>query len=227
MPRRAARAVAEPALLSRAVGHVTCAPASLLTAPDAIEAFADRVGRALLASRQHGREVGFLAYAPGEPDRPLVPEDDAEGDRANIRWHWREPNAAVAFSFHTHPGPHAMCVPSGIDVVGALVRGDHLTYVLTMDGRLAGWRLKDREGLGWAVEDAMRALDDAKSLKRGFLQFLYDAFDAMRPDVLEPAYAARVALSDDPRAPAPRIARVDPAQGFFTPEEAPRWSSAP
>ena len=222
MPRRARAVAQSSSLLSAAVGHVTRAPAALLAPVDAIEAFPDRVAHALRASRAHGREVGFLAYAPGEPGRPLVAEDDAEGGAEDIRWHWREPHAAVAFSFHTHPGRNAMCVPSGIDLVGALVRGDHTTYVLTMDGRLAGWRFRDRETTAWAVEDAMSALDEAKSLKRGFIQFLYAAFDAMRPDVLEPVYAARVALEEGAKAPGVRIAREEPRRGFFTPLEMPR-----
>ena len=216
MPRRP-RAVAQSVpLLSAAVGHVTRAPEALLAPPDAIEAFPDRVASALRASRAHGREVGFLAYAPGEPGRPLVAEDDAEGSAEDIRWHWREPHAAVAFSFHTHPGPRAMCVPSGIDVVGALVRGDHTIYVLTMDGRLAGWRFKDRETTAWAVEDAMGTLDDAKGLKRGFIQFLYAAFDAMRHEALAPVYAARVTLADDPRVEGATFAREEAGRGFFT-----------
>lgn len=220
MPRRAARAVAQSSpLLSAAVGHVTRAHASLLTPVDAIEAFPERVAAALRASRAHGREVGFLAYAPGDPAAPLVAEDDAEGGPEAIRWHWREPDAAVAFSFHTHPGPRAMCVPSGIDMVGALVRGDHVSYVLTMDGRLSGWRFRQRAGDAWAVEDAMTTLDKAQGLKRGFIDFLYDAFDAMRPQMMEPVYAARVALHDDPRVPGLRVAREEPGRGFFSATE--------
>ncbi|HWH08073.1 MAG TPA: hypothetical protein VNX21_02670, partial [Candidatus Thermoplasmatota archaeon] len=159
---------------------------------------------------------------PGAPGGPLVAEDDAEGGAEDIRWHWREPHAAVAFSFHTHPGPRAMCVPSGIDMVGALVRGDHVAYVLTMDGRLSGWRFRDREGMAWAVEDAMSALDKAQGLRRGFIKFLYDAFDALRPQAMEPVYAARVALPDDPRVAEARLVREAPEGGFFTALELPR-----
>lgn len=222
MPRRARAAVlVEPPLLARAVGHVTRAPEALLAPPDAIEAFPERVAAALRATRAHGREVGFLAYAPGEPGRPLVAEDDAVGGPTDIRWHWRSPGATVAFSFHTHPGRGAPCAPSGIDMVGALVRGDHVAYVLTMDGRLSGWRFRDREGMALAVEDAMGTLDAARALKRGFLDFLYDAFDALRPTAMRPVYAARVALGDDPLAPGVRIARETPERPFFTPAELP------
>lgn len=214
-----ARSVARPALLPADVGHVTRALPERLVRADVIEAFALRVGAHLRASRSTGLEHGFLAYLPHAPDATPVPEEDAVGGESDIRWPWTMPHATVAFSFHTHPGPRAMCVPSGVDLAGALVRGEHVTYVLTMDGRLSGWRFREPARHAWAVDDALTHLDKARELKRGFLDFLHDALDALRPTLVECVYAARVQVDEDERAPGVWVVREDPGAGFFAPEE--------
>lgn len=178
----------------------------------AIEPFAEMVAQALRDSRANGCEHGFLAYAQEEPGAPLFAEPMSMGAESEIRWAWSHPHATVAFSFHTHPSSDALCAPSGIDAVGALIRGDHVIYVLTMDGRLSGWRFKEGKPHARAVDDAMLALDQARKLDTGFVQFLYDAFEALRPQVLKPVYAARLTLEGDG-------CRFDPAAidaGFFS-----------
>ena len=180
---------------------------------DAIVPFLARVATAQRASLVDGCERGFLAYWPGAPGAPLVAEEDGEGSADEIRWRWERRDATVAFSFHTHPGPRAACVPSGIDAVGALIRGDHLIYVVTPDGRVAGWRFRDPRGHAWAVADAVDALDDGGKLRRGLVDFLYDSFDALRPRLLAPAYAGRLTLAEDGGC---ALARAKPDASFFT-----------
>lgn len=201
-------------LLPSEEGHAARGRAPPRLAPDAILPFTPRVLRALEASRATGREHGFLAYAPRDASAPLLAEEDTVGGPHEISWHWSRPHATVAFSFHTHPGARGLCVPSGMDAVGALIRGDHLVYVLTMDGRLSGWRWREPREAPLAVDEAMHVLSRARAFKRPFVQFLYDAFDAMRHDLLEPVYAAR--LEEDGR-----LARAAPDRGFFGPEERP------
>lgn len=206
-------------LLALDAGHAVRGRAAPAVPVDAIEPYLDRVATLYRRSLDARREHGFLAYAPAAPGAGLVTEPDAAGTADAIRWHWRHPDATVAFSFHTHPSSDAGCVPSGIDALGALIRGDHVVYVLTMDGRLSGWRFRKEAKHPKAVDDAMRALDQAKAFGEPFVAFLYDAFDALRPRLLEPVYAARVKLTDDDGA---RLTRCEPARPFFAAWECPR-----
>lgn len=183
-------------LLPVSEGHALRGNAVPDVAPHAIETCLDRVAALYRASLETRREHGFLAYAPRQ-GAGFVLEADAVGSHDAIAWHWAHPGATVAFSFHTHPSPEAAVVPSGIDAVGALIRGDHILYVLTLDGRLVGWRFRMDTAHARAVEDAVRALDDAKRFDARYVRFLYDAFDALRPKVLEPVYAARLVLRPD------------------------------
>lgn len=182
----------------------------------AIEDFLPAVADALRASRASRCEHGFLVYAPSEAGAPLVAEESSVGGREEIRWRWSEPDATVAFSFHTHPGADSLCIPSGVDLVGALVRGDHVVYVLTTDGRLSGWRFRASSEHPRAVIDAMHALDDARRFGTPFLRFLYDAFEALRPKLVEPAYAARLRVDD---AGGHHLAREEPGRAFFSASE--------
>jgi hypothetical protein len=188
-----ASAPAVPTLLPSALGHVARGSAVPRVEADAIEAFAPRVLDAHRRTVETGREHGFLAYFPAGPGLALQAEDEAVGTRHDIRWHWRERDATVAFSFHTHPGKRAACAPSGMDLVGALVRGDHLLYILTDDGKLAGWRFRDPAGHPKTVEGLMRAMETQGRFDRAFVRFLYDATEAMRDALVEVAYEARVA----------------------------------
>lgn len=176
-------------LLPASEGHATTGTRAPSVPTDAIKAFADRVAAALDASRATGRENGFLAYAAADPGAaPYVTEDDAEGDAETIAWHWRHPEATVAFSFHTHPGGDALCMPSGMDIVGALIRGDHVVYIATSDGRVTGWRFREPSGHARALVDTLLALSDAGRLDAKFVAFLYDATDTMRHDLMERVY---------------------------------------
>ena len=218
MARRLAAAMeATSDLLPADAGHALRGRATPAVRPDAIEAAAERVAPLFRASLATGREHGFLAYA----DRAgaLVLEEDAVGTRDAIAWHWRHPDATVAYSFHTHPSPEAALVPSGIDAVGALIRGDHLVYILTMDGRLAGWRFRDDAHHARAVEATVRALDEARKFDSRYVRFLYDAFDALRPRLMEPVYAARLTLEADEGM---RVTRASPTRPFLTAWEASR-----
>lgn len=184
-------------LLPAYLGHVARGRAPPPIPADAIEPFLHRVAPLYRRSRKTRREHGFLAYAPRVSGAALVSEDDAEGTREEITWHWEHRHATVAFTFHTHPGRDALCRPSGMDALGALVRGDHVLYVMTMDGRLSGWKFRDPRGHPAAVDAAMRGLEDAGRFGRGVVGFLYDAFESMILDLMEPAYAARVTLDGD------------------------------
>lgn len=207
------RAVAVPsALLAASAGHAVRGTSPPTVDARAIELFIERVAALYRASRATGREHGFLAYAP-QADGAYLTEPDAVGTEDAITWHWSEPDATVAFSFHTHPGPGALCVPSGIDTLGALIRGDHVLYLLTMDGRLSGWRFRRPAAHALAVDDAITSLEQAKRFGRPFVRFLYDAFDAMRPQLVEPVYAARLRLTDDDGC---RLESAKPGHGFFT-----------
>ena len=186
-PRAAAHS-----LLPATLGHVARGTATPRVAPDAIEAFVPRVLHAHRRTLETGREHGFLAYSPAAPGLALQAEDEAVGTKRDIRWHWRERDATVAFSFHTHPGKRAACAPSGMDLVGALVRGDHLLYILTDDGKLVGWRFRDPAGHPKTVEDVMRAVEAQGRFDRAFVGFLYDATEALRDRIVERAYEARV-----------------------------------
>lgn len=206
------RTVLAPALLSSGQGHAIRGTAPPAIRPDAIEPFLDRVAMLYRASLTRRVEHGFLAYAT-DALGGLVTEPDAVGTEDSISWHWSEPAATVAFSFHTHPGADALCVPSGIDALGALIRGDHVVYVLTMDGRLSGWRFRKPAAHAKAVDDAVSALEEAKRFGRPFVRFLYDAFDALRPQLMEPIYAARLRLSDDDGC---RLEAAKPDASFFS-----------
>lgn len=179
-------------LLPAAEGHVARGRAPPRVSEDAIAPFLPRVAAALARTRADGREHGFLAYAPARAGLPLVAEEDAVGDAHAISWHWRERDATVAFSFHTHPGPDGACMPSGIDVVGAIIRGDHVLYVLTEDGRLSGWRFHDPRGEPRALLEAMMTLDAGGRFDERYLGFMYAACDALRPRLMECVYAATV-----------------------------------
>jgi hypothetical protein len=179
-------------LLPATLGHVARGSAAPRVDADAIEAFAQRVSDAQARTIETGREHGFLAYFPASPGFALHAEDEAVGSRNDIRWHWRERDATVAFSFHTHPGKRAQPIPSGMDLVGALVRGDHMLYIATDDGRLVGWRFRDPAGHPKTVEDAMRAVEAQGRFDKRFVQFLYDATEAMRESLVEKAYEARI-----------------------------------
>lgn len=195
-------------LLSADDGHALRGARPPSIPVDAIMPYAERVASLYRASRKTGKEHGFLAYAtPGG----LITEGDAVGTEDAITWHWEEPEATVAFSFHTHPGAQALCVPSGIDIVGAMIRGDHVVYVLTMDGRLSGWRFKQPAVHAKAVQQAIDALDAARKFERPFVGFLYDAFDAMRASVLEPVFAARMTTWVDEV----RVEKATPNRAFF------------
>lgn len=209
--RLVARTVVSPSLLPAAQGHAIRGSAPPSVAPASIEPLLPRVAALYRASRATGREHGFLAYLAG--DGRHVTEPDAVGTEDAITWHWSEPSATVAFSFHTHPGANALCVPSGIDSIGALIRGDHVVYILTMDGRLSGWRFRSPAAHARAVDDAMSALEEARAFGRPFVQFLYDAFDAMRPKLVEPVYAARLTLTDDDGC---RVEAAQPNRSFFS-----------
>ncbi|GEM_PF-3870616 len=215
MGRRLAAPEEIHTLLPATEGHALRGRSQPRVQADAIEACLDRVAPLYRASLATRREHGFLAYAPRAAEGYVL-EKDAVGTRDAIAWHWAHPDATVAFSFHTHPSPRAAVAPSGIDAVGALIRGDHLVYVLTMDGRLAGWRFRDDTPHARAVEDAVRALDDAKRFEGRYVRFLYDAFDALRPRVMEPVYAARLTLTRDDGM---RLERAQPGRPFLTPWE--------
>lgn len=172
-------------------GHAVRATEPTRAPHDAIEQFAALVLDALRETRATGREHGFLAYAPSEPGAPLVAEPMSVGEPDAIAWHWHAPDATVAFSFHTHPGDDALCVPSGIDIVGALIRGDHVMYVMTDTGRITGWRLREPTGHPRALLDTLLTLVDAGRLDARFIAFLYDATDALRDELLERVYSAR------------------------------------
>lgn len=203
-------------LMPASQGHAVRGKAAPAIAPDAIEASLDRVAALYRASLANGREHGFLAYAP-RAGAAYTLEEDAVGTADGIAWHWRHPDATVAYSFHTHPSPQAAIVPSGIDAVGALIRGDHVVYILTLDGRLAGWRFRADTHHVRAVEAAIRTLDDARKFEGRYVQFLYDAFDALRPKVFEPVYAARLKLTSDDGL---RVERCAPTRPFLTAWEA-------
>ncbi|MEA3202202.1 MAG: hypothetical protein QOE90_3630 [Thermoplasmata archaeon] len=218
MARRLLAAVESPSqLLPADAGHALRGRATPSVRPDAIEAALERVAPLFRASLATGREHGFLAYADRTGAHTL--EDDAVGTRESIAWHWRHPDATVAYSFHTHPSAEAAIVPSGIDVVGALIRGDHLVYILTMDGRLCGWRFRDDSRHARAVEAAVRHLDDARQFDGHYVKFLYDAFDALRPRIMEPVYAARLSLTDDQGM---RCSPAKPGRPFLSAWEAAR-----
>lgn len=214
--RLAVPALETTGLLPASYGHVLRGHTAPTVRPDAIEPALDRVVALYRASLRERREHGFLAYVP-RAGASLVLEEDAVGSEDSIAWHWRHPEATVAYSFHTHPSSDAAIVPSGIDAVGALIRGDHIVYILTMDGRLAGWRFRPDSHHARAVEAAVRALDDAKRFEHRYVQFLYDAFDGLRAKVMEPVYAARIELSGDDGA---RLVPCAPARPFLTAWEA-------
>ena len=207
MAARALRSPETSGLLPAKAGHVARGSAPPVVPDGAIEAYPERVVGAFERTRATGREHGFLAYAPDAPGLPFVAEPDAVGGRRVIRWRWEHPEATVAFSFHTHPSPDALCSPSGIDALGALVRGEHVVYVLTMDGRLSGWRFREPAGRPRVVLDAIDALDEAGRFGSSYVDFLYDAFDALRDDLMAPAYAARVVDG--------RIVPTRPTRAFF------------
>lgn len=209
--RARAVALASEDLLPAETGHLLRGAAPPWQPEDAIEAYAERVAAALRSTRATGHERGFLAYAPTELGAPLVAEPDTLGGPTELSWRWLRPHATVAFSFHTHPGEDAMCAPSGIDMVGALVRGDHLLYILTTDGRLSGWRFCDAAHQPRAVEAAMHALAQARELRSPFVSFLYDAFEAMRDDMVECVYAARVTADEG----GTRLTRCAPTKRFL------------
>lgn len=205
-------------LLPADVGHMVRGTGVRPTPEDAIEALLARVADAFRASRASGFEHGFLAYAPTQHDAPLVPEADSVGTEDEILWHWHARESTVALSFHTHPGRDALCIPSGMDLVGALIRGDHMVYVMTLDGRLSGWRFRDATGHPRAVDDALRALAKSRKLDHSLVDFLYESFDAMLPRIAKPVYAARVTL-DPMGAEGYRLERVKLGASFFSREE--------
>ena len=218
MGRRLAPAQELSSLLPAEEGHLLRGRRLPTVAPDAIEACLERVAPLYRASLATRREHGFLAYAPGHGEGYVL-EADAVGTHNAISWHWEHPHATVAFSFHTHPSPEGALVPSGIDAVGALIRGDHLLYILTMDGRLAGWRFRAGHPHARAVERATRTLDDAKRFDHAYVRFLYDAFEALQPRLMEPVYAARLVLEGEDGL---RVERAEPTRPFLTAWEARR-----
>lgn len=175
----------EAALLPSAQGHSIVGTRPPALEADMLAPFRARVLAAIRATRKTGREHGFLAYLGR--DGSLHAEEDSVGDAHDITWHWEERDATVAFSFHTHPTT-ASREPSGIDLVGALVRGDHVVYIATPDGRIDGWRFRKDGPHARAVHDAMSTLERANGFRTPFLGFLYAAFEELRPQLVELAY---------------------------------------
>lgn len=179
-----------PALVPAADGHALDGLRRPRIAPDAIEGFRDTVEELLRWSRSHRRESGFLAYA--QSGGALHAEEASYGGAHEITWQWRHPEATVALSFHTHPTRNAACAPSGLDVLGALVRGDHLHYILTMDGKLTGWRFRRPATEARAVHEALRDLSDAHRLKRSFVAYVERALGETALSLMECAYETRI-----------------------------------
>ncbi|HWG91393.1 MAG TPA: hypothetical protein VNZ52_11155 [Candidatus Thermoplasmatota archaeon] len=184
-----------PVLMPSRAGHVACGTAPPRLLEDVIEAFLPQVNTCYRWSRDNVKESGFLSYVSAGGG--VTPEPIAYGTRYEITWHWQHPEATVAASFHTHPNRKSIPVPSGLDLLGATVRGDHLHYILTMDGRLVGWRFSEPGKHPKAVDEALRCLNDARKLGRPFLHFLERAFEGMVPQVVTPVYGAQVTLLAD------------------------------
>jgi len=158
-------------------------------------------------SREKTRESGFLVYPSGLRGGGPVAEAVAYGKRYRIEWHWTHRDATVGASFHTHPNVDSIPVPSGLDLLGAIVRGDHVHYILTMDGRLVGWRFREAARHPRAVDQALRALSDGRALTPGFLDFLELAFGTLARDLMMPVYGARLTLAPEGGM---HLARTDP-----------------
>lgn len=174
-------------------------------APHAIESFLPLLDESFRWSLKARRECGFLAYLESD-GKSLQAEDISYGREVDIAWHWSRPDAAVGLSLHSHPTDDSACMPSGLDLLGALVRGDHLHYVLTLDGRITGWRFRGSRAHARAVHDALKALSDAGNLRRPFLDFLQRSFSAVAESLVEPVYGARIALKGDKL----QVERCDP-----------------
>lgn len=196
----------ESMLLPSARGHVATGAAPPRVRDDVVEAFLQHVNHCYRWSLEKVRESGFLVY-PSATDAPSVAERIAYGKRYRIEWHWQYRNSTVGASFHTHPNADSTPTPSGVDMLGALVRGDHVHYILTMDGRLVGWRFRDPLRYPRAVDEALRVLSDARALTPPLLDFLEAAFFALAREVMVPVYGARLTLMPDGGL---HLERVDP-----------------
>lgn len=183
----------ETLLLPSTRGHVACGTAPPRVGDALIEGFLAQVNHCYRWSLDKVRESGFLVY-PTVGEERMVAEAVAYGRRYRIEWHWRYRQSTVAASFHTHPNRLSTPTPSGLDMLGALVRGDHLHYILTMDGRLVGWRFREPRKDPRAVDEALRILSEARALTPDLLDFLERAFVALAREMMTPVYGARLTL---------------------------------